>query len=712
MTKTNGIHNFSSVHFSFRDTLLLSHGLKFIPTPTPTSASFTFSKQLLRQQFFHFRDTIERQFNQLDGCYDNDNLFIKKLHVPATRTGPPDLHMFNTNTMVKQYFKSTNQLLEQKINDSTILSNARNVRSNISKENATFINNLMNDRTITIKPSDKNLGICVVDSEWYIQEVRTMLFDKQTYKFIDSIQYAALGKNAVVDRSQIEKYAKPIYNEIQALMNRYQQAISLFPSSKQILKFVKKKIPISKCTFPKMYLLIKVHKPPPLTGRPIIPSRNWITSSLSIAVDYILQPYLNKIPWLVKDTKSLVNKLESTIIPNSQKNGLLVTFDIASLYTNIDTTLGLQCVQTFLQDQYMDSFCIDFIIKALAIIMENNYLIFNGTIHKQSNGTAMGTNSAPSYANIFVYVLESPVIKKYTAVLYHYFRYLDDGKMFIRIDMYESIKLAFNSIHPKLKFEFSCHESSMPFLDLVIYKGVRFRTEGIFDLKTHQKTVNLYLYIPYNSYHTIAMKRSFISTELQRYVRNSSDITVYVDIKWKFYSRLRDRGYPRLFLDEVFSSIQYSDRCKYLLSRKSLFNTLPIESSHHILLNRSESSMLQQQQIRGVGIGMSGMVGNIIKNNLLSNEDLQLNKLVFITRYDRLNNCLNIGQILKHYFYLIENATDTSHQIKKPIIAYRSMKSLTKLLVYEKARLNDNYRIKPASCSQQQINEFFKPRKK
>ena len=35
--------------------------------------------------------------------------------------------------------------------------------------------------------------------------------------------------------------------------------------------------------------------------------------------------------------------------------------------------------------------------------------------------------------------------------------------------------------------------------------------------------MNLYLYIPYNSFHTDAMKRSFIQTELMRYIRNSSD---------------------------------------------------------------------------------------------------------------------------------------------------------------------------------------------
>ena len=78
------------------------------------------------------------------------------------------------------------------------------------------------------------------------------------------------------------------------------------------------------------YLLIKVHKPKGLCGRPIVPCTRWITTPASVLVDHLLQEIVKKanIPWLVKDTKSFVNELEHKRV--HQRDGVFVTADIAS----------------------------------------------------------------------------------------------------------------------------------------------------------------------------------------------------------------------------------------------------------------------------------------------------------------------------------------------------------------------------------------------
>src|SRR6185312_124952 len=67
------------------------------------------------------------------------------------------------------------------------------------------------------------------------------------------------------------------------------------------------------------------------------------------------------------------------------------------------------------------------------------------------------------------------------------------------------------------------------------------------------------------------------TTELKRYVRNTSSFPEYIDIKRKFYYRLRARGYPKSYLLSVFKQVSYLSR-PTLLSRKTLGdnNSVPL----------------------------------------------------------------------------------------------------------------------------------------
>ena len=88
-------------------------------------------------------------------------------------------------------------------------------------------------------------------------------------------------------------------------------------------------------------------------------------------------------------------------------------------------------------------------------------------------------------------------------------------------------------------------------------------------LRPFQKPLNRYLYIPYSSYHPAHAKKSFIKAELIRYVRLSSQKSDFLQIRKKFMTRLRNRGYPLWFLEPIFSSILYENRDSFLRERKS-----------------------------------------------------------------------------------------------------------------------------------------------
>ena len=90
------------------------------------------------------------------------------------------------------------------------------------------------------------------------------------------------------------------------------------------------------------YGLAKIHKIyedfPPL--RPIVSQINSPTYALSKFVDSFLKYQARKCKSFIRDTKDFLNKIKA--IGELPKNAILVTMDVASLYTNIDHDKGTQ----------------------------------------------------------------------------------------------------------------------------------------------------------------------------------------------------------------------------------------------------------------------------------------------------------------------------------------------------------------------------------
>ena len=123
-----------------------------------------------------------------------------------------------------------------------------------------------------------------------------------------------------------------------------------------------------------------------------------------------------------------------------------------------------------------------------------------------------------------------------------------------------------NTLHPKIKVTFKISPESSNFLDLTIFKGIRFfkSQPGILDFKVYQKPHNSYHYIALTSDHPEHTPGGLINTELVRYVRNSSDEELYKEIKNNFFFRLRERGFDTDFLNTHMEKVKYSNRKEYL----------------------------------------------------------------------------------------------------------------------------------------------------
>lgn len=582
---------------------------------------------------------------------------------------------------VDQYREFTQSLLEQATLRESRLLLSRRYRVNFKQKEKEFMQYLIENTSITCKPADKNLGLVLVDTDWYIAELRRMLSDRVTYSIVKTN-----GSNLA---KTIVKLQDSLLKELQQLTKKHENTITSYDPehAELICNFLLHRITKTgdnAASIPTIYGIVKVHKPR-LSMRPIVPCTRSVTTPASVVVDELLQRVLRdaKIPWIVKDTKSLIVELEATVLPTQE--GVLVTADIASLYTNIDTTDGLNEIEAFLREQQVTSDLHRLIMDLLTFVMRNSYLTFRDTVYHQVDGTAMGTACAPTYANIYVYMKERKIIADLADAIRIYKRFLDDIFAFIAAEYVEEFKTRMNQLHPKLKFDFVTDSIEAVFLDLAIHKGRRFRESSIFDLRVHQKSMNLYLYIPWTSFHTDASKRSFIQTELMRYVRNSSEFEDFTRLKQIFYDRLRERGYLQSFLRPLFAdAVLYSDRHYFLYPSDQLMSHPTIHSQPP----KSTCLLKRIARVERVGAGAESPP-------------------VFITSDNPLARSVPIRQLLSSYWSIL---TDVNPKLPRPIIAYRTWPSLAAMLVFQKAKRNEETRIekfRQASTEQSSISSYF-----
>ncbi|XP_075455216.1 uncharacterized protein LOC142494668 [Ascaphus truei] len=154
-------------------------------------------------------------------------------------------------------------------------------------------------------------------------------------------------------------------------------------------------------TIATFYTLPKIHKnqerPP---GRPIVSGNNNLTENTSRYLDRILRPFVLALPSYIKDTKDTLLRLNGITTGNDT---WLVTLDVESLYTSILHTSGLTACNYFLSTRhcgYVEHNKL--VLNLLTFVLTHNYFLFDGLFYHQTQGTAMGTSCAPTYANLYL----------------------------------------------------------------------------------------------------------------------------------------------------------------------------------------------------------------------------------------------------------------------------------------------------------------------
>jgi hypothetical protein len=466
-----------------------------------------------------------------------DSEYIKQLYKKNTSWNPPPASNLIEEkiTLFEKSIKTKHRKLVEKHSNTNY--------SNLTPIQSEALRSLRSNNRLIIKPTDKNLGPALMDLETYVRQV--------LQEHLLTNDYIQLSSD------EMERRMRNLKTTLQNIIADNQDKLSKAESTyfQRSLK--------SHFRLPIFYGLPKVHKTP-MSLRPVVSSTNSLLAVFSIWLDYKTKELLPLVKSYLKNSFTLIQTLQNCKIP---ENALIFTADAKSMYTNIDTAIGITAIRDFLhfnESLLPTNFPVDLFLNILEIVMKNNIFNFADTYWLQLCGTAMGTPVACAYATLtFGHYENTVLLPSFDANLFFYRRYIDDvfGIWLPTPNNDHTWKLFKEQLNNWGKLTWSVEEPSKQanFLDLTINL-----VQDSLTFSTFQKPLNLYLYIPPLSAHPSTCLKGLIKGELYRYwtqneTRNFENLTM------KFIERLHARGHTIDNLAPIF--LQAADSLTNQLSK-------------------------------------------------------------------------------------------------------------------------------------------------
>jgi hypothetical protein len=333
-----------------------------------------------------------------------------------------------------------------------------------------------------------------------------------------------------------------------------------------------------------LYGLPKIHKTP-MKFRPIESQTNGPIEFCSLFVDSELQPILQSAPGYIIDSAHCQDDLERLDLP---PNARLFTADAISMYSNIDLNLGIASIRQWLEEEKTTpQDRIELTISLLTLVMRCNVFQFEDTFWVQLIGTAMGTSCAVTFATICFLLTERRIRTKFSHRLPFFKRFIDGILGIWLVDNtitnheededWLDFKRELNNFG-RLRWAVSKLTNKSVFLDL----DITLEPKGRFSFQTYQKELNLHLYIPAASAHPPGTLKGTIFGNLQRYWRQNTKQTDYVNITKSFGIHLYNSGHNIANIVSLFKEAAKLIEHKQSLTGMATCQSNTIHSAHTI----------------------------------------------------------------------------------------------------------------------------------
>lgn len=528
----NNLHNLSKVQdIPITVKIALELGYKFSFSDYPDF------KQMQKSIYEGMRKIAWKVYFQVedndDSMNESDLLFhkIKKTVCPSTLRCPLEHVLFGKN-----FTKKCNKIFKSKcIKESTLHIFLKN---DLEK----FIAN----NNIIIKPSDKNAGLCIMDLEDYITEVKRQLHDSNTYRPSVKAEY----------NMKMFEFKDKAYH-VSNWLFKCKKIKTIIPANHKPANF---------------YILPKVHKPfdsfP--VGRPISSTLHVINRGVSMLLDKILQPLSLQIDNLILDSPHLLLLLQNLKLDPCRKY-ILITADICSMYLELPINICKKnCIDFFQKYKHVTKFPIEMDARKLKVLLElsldYSFVEFQNELFYQTKGIQMGNCASVSVANITAGVELQNIWKE--QVIFNG-RFIDDLLAIADVtDMDENYDNFITGMlqHDFLKFTFEYSTKSVNFLDITI----KLDEHNNISTTIFQKPMNKHQFVHFDSNHPKHLLKSLPYSCGLRIKRTCSDThTQNIEID-KLMKKFQTRGYPLTILQSTKAKLENIDRNTLLCPKSNI----------------------------------------------------------------------------------------------------------------------------------------------
>ena len=478
----------------------------------------------------------------------------------------------------------------------------------VHKVNRT-IQRTANTGRFIVKPADKGLGPCVMDTTDYTQRCLTFLGSDEQYRLLaanDSpsreqtlhekmSQMLVSVTNAALRLTESFK-ALHIQRTADTLELTKQECLASLNNIKGIRKLEKDKPEafwlvmqlkelLSSPGIPKLasfYALPKVHKTP-WKIRPIVAATGTTMSYLSKVVDLYLQPLIDR-GVVLKDSTHLLNLLKQhTVSEERRQYTMLIAFDVTGMYNALPHDVVQDRVMQAVKRFYYDNGSAEqrktyhFLAVAIPWILINCIFEFAENVYEQTRGIPMGDPSAPQLANLTLQAQELAVLSSMPLPpdsLYR--RFLDDGFLLwtdtlqkAQLFISECMILGTDTHGTMRKLETTMeHGAKIAYLDLSLQLDRSFKRSGAVSSGLFSKPMSLHAYAPFNSCHPRPTFKGILKAEKMRVIRASSSEKAAQKTLSQMFNWFKARRYPVTLMKKVWRPVRYKQRNAMLRTKQ------------------------------------------------------------------------------------------------------------------------------------------------
>ncbi|EYB81249.1 hypothetical protein Y032_0388g490 [Ancylostoma ceylanicum] len=280
--------------------------------------------------------------------------------------------------------------------------------------------------------------------------------------------------------------------------------------------------------------------------RPIISCVGGPTDRISWFLNKIVSQLLPKIPSHLSNTEQFVQYLRNAEL---DQTCVMESFDVTSLYTNVQNDSALQALSELLDKHARDINTFGLSKARILILIRKclkcNIFKWSGKYFSQIRGLAMGQRLAPVLAICFMSRIEEPVLARLPVL---YCRYIDDCCVITSTqhEMDECFRvLNEQSQYIRLTRE-TPRDGWLPYLNTQIKVS-----DGILHVKWYQKESSKNIIIHAKSAHPSTVKRSVV----RNMIKTATKFCTHEDDRWESRSLAL-----RIASSNGYSTLRYQHR--------------------------------------------------------------------------------------------------------------------------------------------------------